>query len=959
MAHALPFAVAYKLHPLPMPGYTYESAFMNPFPVPSRIAAAVLLSCALMAVGVLNLRDRLNWADPSDGVLWVESEGALRSAGLKPGAGPNPPAIHPGDRLLSIDGAEVPDLGRYAELLYRFAPGSWHTYEVAGEAGVRSVRLRLGARPLFSARDGLKTLLAFLHLGIGFYVLWRTRASGAGRHFFLVCLAAFVLWLYSYTPRLGLLDWTVYTLSAVAFLLLPALFLHFCHRFPVASGPRPALLVYAPALALVAFHFLWITGHLAPLGLALTAGGSLVVDRVELLFFCAAFLAGGLRLLRLRRGNRDLVAGQQLKWIGYGTMAGIVPFGLAYGLPVLLGARPNLAMEASILSLALIPLAVGYALTDFRLMDVEKIARGAAARLAAAGLLVALYLFLVLVPGKGLERVAPHSLLPSMGLAALALALLFRPLGRVIERGLERRFYRDRFEDRATLLDFARTLGSDIGLRPLSRRILERISGAFRIETAALLVDDPAHPGRLRPADAIGRPPAALRPLFRAEALGAAEALPGLPGGPGRLYPAGAELEAEGFAYVQELEHRGRRVGAIALGPLPGGSHFSTEDLDLLTALAKFGAIAVDNARLLESAESRAGELERMKRATENILESIDVAVLALEEDGRIRFCNRAFETLYAVSRRDIAGTPVDNLFSPDFIASLRGGDSGEGWRIDSPVNLFKLRLDNLEGERRIVNLGLIPLCDPSERGVLLVLDDITEKIALEDQLLQAEKLSSIGLLAAGIAHEINTPITGISSYAQMLLEQAGESDRQRPILEKIEKQSFRASEIVNSLLNFSRLSGSTFNPVDLNRLIADSLALLQHQFERSGIRVESDLEDSLPPVYGNTGKLQQVLVNLFLNARDAMPSGGELAIRTGMRESMVVVEISDTGEGIPRENLNRIFDPFFTTKAMGKGTGLGLAVSYGIVQEHGGRILVDTPGKGTRFMLKFPARLQ
>jgi signal transduction histidine kinase len=122
---------------------------------------------------------------------------------------------------------------------------------------------------------------------------------------------------------------------------------------------------------------------------------------------------------------------------------------------------------------------------------------------------------------------------------------------------------------------------------------------------------------------------------------------------------------------------------------------------------------------------------------------------------------------------------------------------------------------------------------------------------------------------------------------------------------------------------------------------------------------VESDLEGSLPPVYGNTGKLQQVLVNLFLNARDAMPSGGELSIRTGMRESMVVVEISDTGEGIPRENLNRIFDPFFTTKAMGKGTGLGLAVSYGIVQEHGGRILVDSPGRGTRFMLKFPARLQ
>ena len=956
MIQTLPLTVACKLHLSSLQGTRYESAAMNPFAVPPRIVAAALLSSVLLAAGILNLRDRLGWIEPSDGIFWVESEGALRAVGFRPEGGANRSGIQPGDRLLTIDGLQVPDPGRYAELLLGFTPGSWHTYEVAGDAGVRTVRLRLGERPLFSARDGLKTLLAFLHLGIGFYVLWRSRAAGAAGHFFLICLAAFVLWLYSYTPRLGPLDWTVYALSALAFLLLPALILHFCHRFPVPSGRRTALVAYAPALLLVAGHLLWITGHLAPLGLPRTARGSLVVDRVELAFFCAAFLAGGLRLLRQRQTNRDLVAGQQLKWIGYGTLAGILPFILAYGLPVSLGMRPTLAMEASILPLALIPLTIGYALIHFRLMDVERIARAAAARIGAALLLVALYLFLLLVPGRGLEGFAPQSVPPALGLAALALALLFPPLYRALEQRLERRFYRDRYEDRATLLDFARTLGSEISLLPLAHRILERISGAFRIETAALLVDDPAHPESLRVAGAIGPAGATNRRLFRVEAPGAP--LPGLPGGPGRLYPAGAELGAEGFAYLHDLECRGRRVGVIALGPLPGGSHFSTEDLDLLSALARYAAIAIENARLLESAERRALDLERVKRATENILESIDVAVLALEESGRIRSCNRAFETLYGVSREDIVGTPVDRLLAADLLATIRGGGR-EGWRIDAPTNLFKLHFDNLEGKRRIVNLALVPLSNPDERGVLLVMDDITEKAALEDQLLQAEKLSSLGLLAAGIAHEINTPITGISSYAQMLLQQTGATDRRRPMLEKIEKQSFRASEIVNSLLNFSRLSGSAFHPVDVNRLIADCLALLRHQFERSGIRVEADLEESLPPVYGNTGKLQQVFVNLFLNARDAMPSGGDLVVRTGMRESMVVVEISDTGEGIPRENLNRIFDPFFTTKPIGKGTGLGLAVSYGIVEEHGGRIFVDSPGRGTHFQLNFPARLQ
>jgi signal transduction histidine kinase len=163
----------------------------------------------------------------------------------------------------------------------------------------------------------------------------------------------------------------------------------------------------------------------------------------------------------------------------------------------------------------------------------------------------------------------------------------------------------------------------------------------------------------------------------------------------------------------------------------------------------------------------------------------------------------------------------------------------------------------------------------------------------------------------------------------------------------------------VNGLLNFSRLSGSEFNPVDVNQLIYDSLALLEHQLQSSHINVDSRFDDSLPPVYGNRGKLQQVFVNLFLNARDAMPSGGDLTVQTAMNESLVIVDISDTGIGISEDNLKRVFDPFFTTKALGKGTGLGLAVTYGIIQEHGGRIFVDSDaGRGTHFRLKLPTRL-
>jgi hypothetical protein len=153
-------------------------------------------------------------------------------------------------------------------------------------------------------------------------------------------------------------------------------------------------------------------------------------------------------------------------------------------------------------------------------------------------------------------------------------------------------------------------------------------------------------------------------------------------------------------------------------------------------------------------------------------------------------------------------------------------------------------------------------------------------------------------------------------------------------------------------------MNGTEYKDLDVNQLIQESLSLLEHQMRKSGIRVDRSLSDSLPPVYGNGGKLQQVFVNLFLNARDAMPAGGELRVRSAMNESMVVVDVEDTGVGISEEDIKRIYDPFFTTKAATRGTGLGLAISYGIIQEHGGRILVDSEaGRGTHFRLKLPTR--
>jgi len=230
----------------------------------------------------------------------------------------------------------------------------------------------------------------------------------------------------------------------------------------------------------------------------------------------------------------------------------------------------------------------------------------------------------------------------------------------------------------------------------------------------------------------------------------------------------------------------------------------------------------------------------------------------------------------------------------------------------------------------------------------------------LESQLSQAEKMSSIGLLAAGVAHEVNTPLAVISSYAQLLAKQLQGDDKRSAILEKIAQQTFRASEIVNSLLNFSRTSGSEFQSVNLNKVVRDTLTLLEHQLKTGRVRVESELLSELPDIMGNSGKLQQVFLNLFLNAKDAMPGGGTLRVSTANGDGVRVM-ISDTGSGIAPEHIHRIYDPFFTTKTkpgegQRRGTGLGLSVSYGIIQEHAGKIQVSSrPGQGTIFALEFP----
>jgi PAS domain S-box-containing protein len=310
-------------------------------------------------------------------------------------------------------------------------------------------------------------------------------------------------------------------------------------------------------------------------------------------------------------------------------------------------------------------------------------------------------------------------------------------------------------------------------------------------------------------------------------------------------------------------------------------------------------------------------------------------------------------EQLIGVSRNDAVGKSFSQLLPRELVAEIEArGDE------EQVTGIYKQRLE-YQGRLVVLNVSITPLVGKAGEkiGRLLLFDDVTQRERLEEQMSQTEKLSSLGLLAAGVAHEVNTPLAVISNYIQMLAKQMPAGDPRHAIIEKIVKQTFRASEIVNNLLNFSRTGPGELADVDVNRVVEETLSLVAHPLKTSQIQVVKQLSPGLPPVRGSANKLQQVFLNLFLNARDAMPLGGMLEVRTAAHNGAVEIEVVDTGNGISREHIHKIFDPFFTTKSGGRGTGLGLSVSYGIIKEHSGKIDVrSTPGRGTSFHVEFPA---
>ncbi len=348
------------------------------------------------------------------------------------------------------------------------------------------------------------------------------------------------------------------------------------------------------------------------------------------------------------------------------------------------------------------------------------------------------------------------------------------------------------------------------------------------------------------------------------------------------------------------------------------------------------------------------------------VLDSVDCGVLLFGTEGDLRLANDTFAKLFGTERsslRDVAN--FDALLAR--LAPGLAKPDGPAVRWRQCFERGETSWDEIEvmrPERRVLERFARPVMDEEGRRLawIEIYRDVTPRRLIEAKLFQTERVAALGQLVSGVAHELNNPLTSIVGYAQMLARRRGadfEGDAQR-ILQEAE----RARRIAKNLLRFARETKSEREPVDLNEILDRTLDLRRYQLHLESIVVEVLLGPSLPPVLADAGQLQQVLLNLILNAEQAIHQGGgpgHIWVRTYRAAAdFVAFDVADDGPGVASEVLPRIFDPFFTTKPAGVGTGLGLSIVFGIVQEHGGKVLVRRrPGGGALFTVELPALMQ
>jgi two-component system, NtrC family, sensor kinase len=506
------------------------------------------------------------------------------------------------------------------------------------------------------------------------------------------------------------------------------------------------------------------------------------------------------------------------------------------------------------------------------------------------------------------------------------------------------------------LIEIGQELASTVELEELLNRILRISREFFRFENAIIRLID-VETGFLRTVASYGYCEEATLRLIRigqgvmgkvaatgeAILVGDLEDLPDYVHG---INDARSELAVP-------LVAREKVIGVFNVeSPLPHA--FRPEHIAPLMTLGSQAAIAIENARLYENLRSVSSRYQYLHQFNGRILRSVNVGIYTVDVRMRITSWNPKMEEMSGLREEAALGKNLLELFP---ILEEEGfGDRIRRVLKRGAAEKVRLAHRNLKGQLRFQKRRIAPLREEDRTtGVVVMVEDITEFKRLLDQTIQSEKLAEVGRLSAGIAHEVNNPLAVISYAAQLLLREEL-PPFQKEILERIENEIDRLQALTGSLLTFSRAKETHRREIDLNEVLRDVMRLVRFELSRHTIHLEEDYTE-LPLIQADPNKLKQVFINLIMNASHAMEGGGTLTVRTFCTGGEVEALIADTGPGIPEEIRPQIFDPFFSTKKEEEGTGLGLYICRNIINEHEGRLILDsTQDKGSVFRVLLPA---
>ncbi|HYU35472.1 MAG TPA: ATP-binding protein [Thermoanaerobaculia bacterium] len=917
-----------------------------------RLAVSLLLALAAVALSGWSVVRKVQSFQP----LGFEASAAGSSVDVRRVTDPRT-GLEPGDQIFFVEKNEVAGPAVLVQSL-RSNPET----NLTVLRGPEVVVVRYQRPPLHLDIPYLiLALIGAVYLLIGLYTLLR-QGTGQGFLFYLWCLASAVFYLLTPTRTLlGGVDGLyrlLYLGDEVARILLPALTLHLFLVFPIPPRRswvrRLVPFLYLPGALLLTLQLdlaltggRWVFGRPLPERLFL-------LDRIEM-FQLAVFAVAAVAVLawRLRRGQA-WEQQRQMQWVAFGLGGGYLPFLLLYGLPAIFGLHSSELLSAlAVLPLGLVPLTFAYAILRYKLWDIEVIVRDTISMTLTLLLGIIGFSLVNLAISRGVapDMMVARNLL--MFVAGLSIAGLLVPTRKGISGALERFQYRSAFGKRRALSELGRELLHERDLGRLCTTLLRQIEDGVDLEKANLWLAqgdalvairaESEAPERLA-FDVLGE--AWERDHVRFSGV----ALP--------MEPPSTEqrLFVAGYRYAFPLTLRGRAIGLALTGFKVDHTPLNSDDMELIRQLLDQAALAIENAQLLGQLHLRLEEVQSLQRYTEGIFESSPAGIAVLDPEQRIASANAAFAALAGQERPAFLGRSLADVLPVTPLPAPGELPREVRWR----DRTLQVSLAAFAGG----------LCGREDLRVLVV-HDVTERVAMEKALQENERLAALGMLAAGVAHEVNTPITGISSYAQMLLAETPENDPHYEILKKVERQTFRAASIVNNLLELARNRQKESKPVAVAPLLRECVELLADRIHKQRVEVVWDIPEAADEdlfVFGCDGELQQVFTNLLLNASDAVAGPCSAAARGagGLRGRIEIsleaiggtlsVRIRDNGPGIAPDKLEAIFQPFYSTKLNRGGTGLGLSISSEIVHRHGGALRAESaPGGGACFIVELP----